>query len=191
MTDTDRQNPESEGVSTKTVVRIMIALAIGIPVVLELFTLFNLVNVRLFGGEEESSPQVEQLAPVQEFAKGDTLFATSPASFVIDEMRIYVRPQHWRFELMLAQADSIQQEDMAITIDSLNLSNGTKIRSPHKLQFEDSSHRWETSWRLPSEHKPTRLFISSMQAISKDSTQRVGQGIRVGQLSIRYDNESD
>ncbi|HKL18000.1 MAG TPA: hypothetical protein VJ905_03495, partial [Halalkalibaculum sp.] len=51
MEDGSPENKKANKKSTKRLVRILVVVGIGIPVLVELLTLFNLVNVQLFTDE--------------------------------------------------------------------------------------------------------------------------------------------
>ncbi|PAU94137.1 hypothetical protein CK503_07950 [Aliifodinibius salipaludis] len=174
--------------STKKLVKILVIVGIGVPVLVELMTLFNLINVQIFEDEKDANSQGFDVEDVRGFGEGDTLFSDQASVVVIDELRIKVSAQEWRFALGLTSADSSSQDELEISVDSLSLQS--------KKMLSGDNNSWEVKqsapaqvygeWILPNGDIPTKLFISSDQKTGKDSTKKVSQEVPLDKVPVRY-----
>ena len=189
MTDKSAKS-DKEG-SRKTLVRILIAVGIGIPVLVELLTLFNLINVQLFEDEKAIRQQASP-TEVREYIIGDTLFADSVTPITLQDMIIKVSPQSWRFELVLARSGSITTAGPLLTADSLKLKSGEIVSDAQSWEMDNSSGSDTTrfSWMLPSGEIPTVLYISTQKSVQKDSASSQQQ-VQLGNIPVRYAQDND
>jgi hypothetical protein len=188
---TDKSAKSDEEGSKKTLVRILIAVGIGIPVLVELLTLFNLINVQLF----EDEKAIRQEAPpteIREYMIGDTLFADSVTPITIQDMLVKVSPQSWRFELALARSGSTTTAGPLLTVDSLKLKSGEIVSDAQSWEMGKSSGSDTTrfNWMLPSGEIPTVLYISAQRSVQKDSVSNQQQ-VQLGNIPVRYAQDDD
>jgi hypothetical protein len=192
MTESNPHKEDASGNSTKRLVRILVIIGIGIPVLVELMTLFNLINVQIFEDEQEVNRQEESVIEVRAIEEGDTLFADYSNALAINLLRIKVSAQEWRFALGLSSVDSLDQRQLQVKIDSLRLQSG-KILSgtdDNPWEIEDTVPiEMSAEWELPNGDIPEILYISSFQYIESDSTKRIQQEIPLGKIPVRYNQE--
>lgn len=175
--------------STKRLVKILVIVGIGVPVLVELMTLFNLIDSQMFGGDENEIQQQEQAAEVREISQGDSLFKDQASPVIIDTLRVDVRGRDWRFKLGLRAVDSVRQETFQLQVDSL------KLQSDKIMSSEDASF-WQVveevpagvygSWDLPDGDIPTALYLSSWQAVDSDSLTHIQQEVPLDKIPVRY-----
>lgn len=193
MESSDTGKTDSEKGSRKKLVRILVVIFIGIPVLVELMTLFNLFNVQLFEEEKEQPiKQEQQLVSSGQLQEGDTLFAEYSSPLRADRMRVKVSAQAWRFELVLAHFDSSSKTLPSVRVDSLLLRSGQMLRPDTTDSWsgvEGNPLALRKEWELPTGDVPTKIFMRSRQAVEDDSTQWVEQEIALGNLPVRYERE--
>ncbi|GAA5521802.1 hypothetical protein LQ318_08605 [Aliifodinibius salicampi] len=192
MTESNSHKEDPSGNSTKRLVKVLVIIGIGIPVLVELMTLFNLINVQIFEGEQEVNQQNESIAELRAIEEGDTLFADYSNALTINLLRIKVSAQEWRFALGLNSVDSLVQQQLQVKVDSLKLQSG-------KILSGTGNNPWEiddtvplamsAEWELPNGDIPGILYISSFQYIESDSTKRIQQEIPLGKIPVRYNQE--
>lgn len=180
---------EQSNNSTKRLVKILVIVGIGIPVLVELLTLFNLVNVQIFEDDKDANSQGFDVEEVRGFSEGDTLFSDQASPIVLDFLRAKVSAQEWRFAIGLGSTDSVSQNELKISVDSLRLQS-------KKILLSSDSNSWEVrqslpaqvygEWVLPNGDIPTMLFISMDQKITADSTKKVSREVRLGKVPVRY-----
>lgn len=179
--------------SLSTWVRVLIIVAIGIPVLVELLTLFNLVKVR-FGEEEDTAKQeMEAAAQPPEVMIGDTLYADQPLTVVMQEMRINVSPSNWEFIIELRKQDPGKPR-FGVMIDSLELNSGKMLPQSEETtgwEGEENSDtsEFEGTWIIPNGDIPKTLFVTVNKIFSPDSVTTVHEDVPLGPIPIRYHRE--
>ncbi len=192
MEEGSSENEESGKKSNRRLVRILVIVGIGIPVLVELLTLFNLVNVQLFSNEKEEVQQVETVKEVPTYVEGDTLFTDYATPIVIRSMEIKVNARQWRYELVLMPADTATVTGDKVRIDSLRLESGKLLSSDqsiHRQSPGEGSPGYLMEWELPSGDIPQRIYLSSTQQVAPDSTATIQKEIPLGKIPIRYRKE--
>ncbi|WP_372638664.1 hypothetical protein [Fodinibius sp.] len=191
MTENHSNSDSNSRNSTKRLVKVLVIVGIGIPVLVELMTLFNLINVQIFEDEEVRQP--EQVAEVRQITEGDTLFRDYGSPITIELMRINVSAQQWQFELGLSLPDSVDREPLDIEVDSMRLNSGkihaTGGNSSWNVQEEYRPSRLQAEWELPNGDIPSTLYISSFQQMKNDTASRVQQEVPLGNIPVRYNRE--
>jgi hypothetical protein len=155
-------------------------------------TLFNLINVQIFEDENDANSNDTNVTDVRGFGEGDTLFSNRASAVFIDQLRVKVSAQEWRFALGMTAVDSVSQDKLQISVDSLKLQS-------EKLLLANDSNRWEVKpsvpakvygeWVLPNGDIPTKIFISTHQPIAADSTHRLSQEVPLEKIPVRYNQE--
>lgn len=175
--------------SRKKLVRWLVILGIGIPVLVELLTLFNLINVQ-FTDEEQQLPNTSETATERAVVEGDTLFKSSADPLVIRQLLIKVNAQEWEFELGLAYAGDAPGPDTRFTIDSLLLNSGTVLQSQNvEWEIDEGQTQLEAKWDLPPGDIPTALFLSTFQQFSSDSLAKTPREIKLNKIPVRYNTD--
>ena len=178
--------------STKRLVKILVIVGIGIPILVELMTLFNLINVQIFEDNKDTNGKDFNVEDVRGFGEGDTLFADRETTVFIDQLRVKVSAQEWRFALGMTSLDSISQDKLQIGVDSLKLKS-------NKMLLGNESSSWVVKqstpakvygeWVLPNGDIPTKLFISMNQQVVEDSVNKVTQEILLDKIPVRYNQK--
>lgn len=191
MEHNNSDTSDSESGSNKKLVRILIIVGIGIPVLVELLTLFNLVNVQLFEDDSELDRKKESIVEVRKLTEGDTLFADYASPVAVESMRIKVSAQEWKFELIFTHLNPREVEKFGLRIDSLKLNSGQILRTINDSEQKTESNvsRTRAEWKLPSGDIPQMLFLSSLQAISEDSTETIHTEVPIGNIPVRYSRD--
>lgn len=187
---TDQPAKSSDEESSKTLVRVLIILGIGIPVLVELLTLFNLINVQLFE-DEEVIKQEDQPVKVQEYVIGDTLFADTAVPIAIADMLIKVSAREWEFKFMLNRSDTLSEMDSEIKVDSIKLKSGKILEGEEWEIHDEKPSMLVMEWDLPNGDMPTVLYMSAQQSMPKDSVSNLQQQVQLGKIPVRYSQDND
>lgn len=181
MTNSDTSNSE-EG-SKKILIRTLIIVGIGIPVLVELLTLFNLVNVQLFNNETDQMQKKSQPEQAVAFTEGDTLFADSNYPVVISAMQINVSAREWVFELQLLPSDTTIQAPLLVKVDSLELKNSDLLSNSQEWS---GSQPKSMRWPLPNGQMPVKLYMSAQESVAEDSVRHLYQEVPLDNIPVRY-----
>jgi len=192
MSEEPSKNEASSG-SQKYLVRILLLVAIGVPVILEFLTFFNLIKFRLWDGEKRDQQEQVQKTEhkVREFSVGDTLFAESSVLITLQDMHIYVSPKTWKFEMKLRVMGASQ--DFKFSIDSLGLENGERVPveelSEHETEEESGTQEIEGEWTIPNREVPNELFITIHKRASADSVAKIHKRVPISKPVVRYHHD--
>jgi len=183
----DKSNNEKG--SNKKLVRILVIIGIGIPVIVELLTLFNLVNVRFF--EEKDKAESSQQVEVRKFSQGDTLFSETAVPLVIDDLSMKVNPQKWNFKLTLSTIDELEGQGFKLRVDSLKLSNEDILRDSKGWEAEGKGKLNQTlEWDLPSGEIAKILYTTfQTSSPSQEDMSKITKEIHLGNLPVRYTSD--
>ncbi len=183
---------ETSNSSTKRLVKILVIVGIGIPVLVELMTLFNLIDSQMLGGEDPEAKSDEQVTEVQGISQGDSLFTEYATVVTVDTLRVNVSARNWRFVLGLRAADSVDQKELQLQVDSLKLQSEKVLRGDESYSWNIANELPVTAhggWELPNGDIPTMLYISSRQKANQDSLARVQQEVPLDKIPVRYNQE--
>lgn len=178
--------------STKRLVKILVILGIGIPVLVELMTLFNLIDAQMFEGDETEVQGSEQSVEVRAMSEGDSLFTDYSSTITLKRLRVRVSAQEWRFELGLQAVDNISQDELQISIDSLKLQSDKILLEENSSEREIKNERpvtINTQWELPNGDIPKEMYISSVQKVSSDSVAPIQEQVFLDKIPVRYSQE--
>lgn len=191
------QNESSTKKESSTIkkkwLRIIIIVAIGIPVLIELSTLFNLLKVQFFGKEEATNEQVQPAESVREVFSGDTLVIDESFKMVLKNMRVNVSPNRWEFEIALGSA-GVPKHSSSFFIDSLGLNSGMTLpgggeSSEWSTNQEAEKMTIRREWEIPNGDIPRTLFIRLEKEVAPDSLVKVHKEVPLGTIPVRYHAE--
>ncbi|MDZ7771704.1 MAG: hypothetical protein U5K31_03035 [Balneolaceae bacterium] len=163
--------------NTMRLVKWLVIIGIGIPVLVEVLTLFNLVQVRLFEGEDPAS-EVRSQDPaaatdgLSVLGAGDRLtFEGDVPVLRLEEKMIMVAPEEWQFTLSLAPDSlSVLSEGVQFRffVDSLRLRSGELLegKGPFRWPLEGEGVQGQPEiqqflwrWAFPPGDLPQRVFV--------------------------------
>lgn len=192
MTNENSGQESGSNTSNKKLVKILVIVGIGIPVLVELMTLFNLINVQFTDKEANQKETVGEVSESLDYTQGDTLFSNSTYPVHIAMMEINVSTQDWQFLLTLSTPLKDDQMYTPITLDSLRLQSGKTI-SVEQDQSEKTTqagrHAISIKSSLPNSDIPQKLFLS-MPPQQQDSLKKQTEtrSIKLGHIPVRYTN---
>lgn len=188
--------------SDKYLIRILLIVAIGIPVLLESMTFFNLIKFRLWDHSKSSKQKSQKVSQVEGFSAGDTLLTDHPLIVTLNDSRINVGPNQWIFEMEM-RAYGNPSYEYHINIDSLGLSKGIIIPGTQNADWETETEnenegnegtdeeylKMEGKWRIPNGEIPQKLFITLQKVFTADSVVQLHKTLPLKKPPIRYHPE--
>jgi len=187
----NNEKTNTSGSGTKWL-RILIVVAIGIPVLLEVSTLYNLVKVHIWGKDEAPVEETQPAEEIREYISGDTLVADPP--LVLRDMRISVSPTEWNFRLILETAEKPSTE-YQVLIDSLELNSGERLANGRSAGWmfrpESKTYLHAETWQIPNGDIPRNLKFRVRENYYSDSAKVRNEKIRLGPIPVRYRSDAD
>ncbi|MDX1672049.1 MAG: hypothetical protein R3211_06885 [Balneolaceae bacterium] len=180
----NRETPEEPDNRSWRYVKIFILIAVAIPVLLELFTLFNLFNVRLFEGEKENLPATRA---EQKVGIGEPLLPGTVPSIILKEARVWAEPDRWVLDMTM-EVEQLPEHSYTLNLDSLHLHSGNTIAGPKTKQWAGGAAKggFRTVWNMPPGDTPDRLKVSTITQFAEDSAHVITQEVSLGKIPVRY-----
>lgn len=195
MPNRSTQDKDSTGSNRKLVI-ILVIIAIGIPVLIELFTFFNLVKVQLFEEQKKTNgvEKIRETGRKEAIATGDTLFAVSPGAVILQDKRISVTPYTWKFQMGFI-SDSQTAAHTYIHVDSLSLQSGRMLSVQQSLEWQKEQDarnaRAHFGQEIPSGDMPYRIFLQLQPAPGADFLPVIRRTFLIGSVPVRYQRQGN
>lgn len=108
----------------RNLVRLLIALGIGIPILVEALTFLGLVENRLFGGGDGRRPTP---TPTRRVGVGDEVLPDTPQSEIVRELMILADGERWQFTMTVA-VENPDDAPYEFRLGEVTLGDGTVVR---------------------------------------------------------------
>jgi len=160
--------------SSKWLVRSLIILGIGIPVVVELTTLMGLIgNSFSDQGATNSNTSEEN---VRRIRPGNELLPETPPSEVLKTAYVLAGSGSWEFNMTITLSKLKGLQSLSVTLDSLTTRNGVKIYEPVTYQRNaldaDSAYTLDARWDIPAGEQPKSIHMNATYIGYGDSLSR-------------------
>lgn len=183
------ETPEPEASSAnKKLVRILVLIGIGIPILIEAITLFRLIGGHM---DEESASAAPDTSAAQVVNVGDELLPATPPAEVIAELIVEPNPAAgtWVFE-MEVEVRNATGHPYTLEVSALETQDGTRQRQ----QF---SQRWapgdegelEAEWSLPEGQLPRSLTARGRLHVTADSVREATRRVELGRVPVQWRRE--
>jgi hypothetical protein len=168
MTSRNSTSETEKDSTPKWLVRILVIVGIGVPVLIELFTFSGLISNHLFESSEDqgetSATESKAIGP-STISTGDTLFVGSSVPLVIRNLQLEIYPDKWVFTVRLSPEKSKNIETSTL-IQALHTQN--RVRDKEKVLnwgAADTAAKTVT-WTLESSERPVGIEFSN-KAVSQ------------------------
>ena len=169
--------------SSKRIVRILVIVGIGIPVMIELVTLFGLVTDSM--DDKKAGTAHRQSMEELRVKPGDEFLPATPAKEIIHSAKVSAQKRKWIFDLELqisGQTDGSYQ----LKLDSLRTRNGTLIPSTFKWEASTATDPiFKTQWKLPPGEQPDALILSAMFSDTTGQVQNISRKVIFDKVPVR------
>lgn len=159
----ERQTPdpgEGDGVSRRWLVRLLVALGIGVPVAVEGATFLGLVKTRLFGGGE--SPDATTTTTRGASVSDELLPETGPSD-TLERASVSARSDGWAFSATVA-VENTGDAPYTFRVDAVTTEGGTRVAeraSTGRIPAGESA-TLEHTWRLPTGETPAAMTVAGV-----------------------------
>ena len=188
--ESNESEAKKSGISTKTLVRILIAIGIGIPILVELFTVFELFNIHLFSGDEAEH---HEEVPIHRVIEGSRILPGDLPVLTLEHARVWAEPNKWIFEMEMEMDDS-PAHPFELTFNHLVTTGERMIDEPQTIRWEDKGQdddEYDVKWSIPPGETPLSLTVVLKSIISQDSTKEVTREVKFGKIPVQYGDEED
>ena len=168
------------------VIRLLVGLGIGIPVLVEGATFASLVGERLLGGgEDASAPVFTQTPTADRIGIGDELLpSTAPPDRLVDAA--ITTDGGWTLELTVA-VDNTTDTGYGLRLGPVYTDDGTSIEGGTSTgRIPPGESRTVTgTWDLPSSDTPDALELTALTLPENGTTTAVTERVPLGKVPVR------
>ncbi len=144
---------QAGGSSRRTLLRILIALAFGIPILVELFTFLGLIEVSLLGGDGGDGGTTTTTTAETDVGIGDELLpASTPTETVTDA---YVSTDTWTFVLAV-EVENTGDAPYQLYLTGVTTAEGTQVQETARSDRIDPGATGSVTarWDIPEGEQP-------------------------------------
>jgi hypothetical protein len=175
------QAPDDEDSrSLKLLVRLLIVLAIAIPLVIEGATVVSLVGEQ-FGPE---APATATPVPERSVTEGDELLTETPQRERITEALVTVREEAWSFSLTVAVSNN-ESVPYELQVGPVQTGGGDTVsgRATTGQVAPGANTTLRRTWELPAGQRPASITVVALRYT--DPVTRTDRTVNFGQIRVR------
>lgn len=167
--------------SNKTFVRVLVIVAIGIPVLIELATLTRLVGSHMDGGPPSPADSLE----AETVQYGEDLLPATPQSEELGRTLVTAGRSSWTFELTL-EVENGSAHPYRLTLTDLVATDGSLVRTSETRTWDPGeASAFETSWTIPADEAPQYLVLTASRNLETDSVRTATRRIAFGKVPVQ------
>lgn len=171
----------ARAVSRRTLIRLLVGAAIGIPIAVEGRTLIGLVDKHFFGGERHERDDTERADRV---GVGDEVLPETAASERISDMYVEAPDETWTFHLVI-EITNHGEAPYEFSVGPVTTTGGTVDGRERTEALEPgASTTLNAAWTIPEGSKPTDV---SVRAVTNpgDDAELVERVVSLGNVPVK------
>lgn len=182
--EAERPSPETMAPSSKRLVRILLIIGIGIPVLIESATLIRMIGGYM-GGEEaaqESTPEATETYVVE----GDELLPETPPAERIVTLTVEPQSEAWVFTMEL-DVENTTARPYELELGEVEVGDGQVVQQTVSQRWDaGAAETMAAEWRLPVGQIPSGLTARARWHIGTDSTRTLTRPVQFGQIPVQW-----
>jgi hypothetical protein len=152
-------------VSRRWLIRILVGIGIGIPILVEATTFLGLLRERLFGGAEDDGGETSTATttPSPGLGVGDELLPETPQSETLTDAVVRIGDDAWTFELVV-DVENTGEAPYELRRSTVTTDGNTTVEEPASTgQIPAGASRELTNgWELPTGESPETLDVTAV-----------------------------
>lgn len=187
-----------------TLVKWLFIIGVGIALLLEVLSLFNLVPVQFWEEEQQEAVVEVGSAGLNLAEEGERYFRETAGGVILRQFRITVGPDGWRFRMEFS-GDSLAMDSDSLSsvpaveegsvrwelaVDSLALGSGQTLESRGPVALLSISNAREMvasfEWEIPSGDLPSAAYLRLQRRVDGRPDVSVIEEMRFGNIPTRY-----
>lgn len=178
--------PEDEAVRRRWILRALVGLGIGLPILIEARTFIGLIRVHLLGAEPDDggTTSTPTQTPEPSVGVGDELLEGSEPTETVQEVRLRVLESGWRFELTVA-VENTTDVPYELRLGDVRTRGGESVdggASTGQIPAGESAVVEET-WPLPAESRPETLQVTAL-SYNDDGVDLTEETVTLGRVPL-------
>lgn len=179
--------PETGGWDRRTLVRVLIGLAFGIPILVELLTFLGLIDARLFGGDgddgEEPTTTATTTTPERRVGVGDELLPeTVPTETLVDA---YVVAGEWTVVLQV-EVENTGDVPYEFNLTGVGTEAGSRVAMNASTDRIDPGGTASVTGRaaIPQGEKPASVRVVAV-TFGEEGPRSVARDVALSRVPLR------
>lgn len=167
----------------RNLVRLLIGLGIGIPILVEGLTFLGLIESHIFGGRDghdRSTP-----TPGRRVGVGDELLPDTPQPETVQEMLILAADEPWQFTMSVA-VENTGDVPYELRLGEVTLSDGSTVQgggSTGRVPAGESGTA-AAQWSIPAGSTPQSV-VATGSAYGADTPSVTSEVIRLSKVPVQ------
>lgn len=172
---------ENRGVSRRTLLRILIAVAVGIPILIESITF-----LRLLLSPDEDEEDGGDGTGDDAVGIGDEILKETPQEETISNAVVLVREENWFFSLGVEIQNNTQKE-YRIEFGNVKTKSGKTFPSEvgSFIVEPEQTRTVESEWVLPEAEMPDEVTVTAVYSDEQGEQQEITQDIKLGKIPLQ------
>ncbi|MEF8829198.1 MAG: hypothetical protein V5A49_09185 [Haloarcula sp.] len=174
-----------DGPEQKTLLRLLIIVGIGLPILIEVVTFGSMMGHHLTGGAGGEPVAETPTAEPAGAGVGDPILESSAVSARIEAASVVTTDEGWRFTLEV-NVTNTASETAAVRLDSVTTRNGETVEgaaSTGQLPVEQTDDVTK-SWLLPSGERPDTVSVTVSLYPDGSPTQSTQYTVALGDIPV-------
>ncbi|SEW19159.1 hypothetical protein [Halobacterium jilantaiense] len=178
---------DDSDVTRRWLIRAVVGLGLGIPVVVEGATLVGLVESWLFGdGEGDDAAASTTTASEPATVVGDDLLPTTDRAETLADATVYARDDGWRFELAV-DVENSGDRPYELRLGTVTTQDGARVdgdAATDRLAVGESA-TLSASYDLPDGETPATMAVVGVEYVDGGGERFFQQTVRFGNIPVR------
>ncbi|MFB6142351.1 MAG: hypothetical protein ABEJ30_03295 [Halorientalis sp.] len=171
-------------VDRKRLVKVLLVLAIAVPLLIEGMTFAGLFQAKVFDGGGPGNETATGTPDRPRVGVGDTVLAATPQTERVTDATIRARDGTWVFRLEFA-INNTANSDYRFRVGEVTTTGGETASGTGSAVVPAGESATVTGeWRLPEGTQPDTVVLVGVQL---DDGTRVSERVRVARVPVRYD----
>lgn len=166
----------------RTLIRLLVILAIGIPVAVEAVTFFGLIEAQLFGGDGGDSTRTPTADRV---GVGDELLPATPPTETVTDAEIRGQDAPWLFVLTVA-VENPTDAPYELQLETLTLGSGETVAGGASTGRVPPGGTGQVTgaWEIPEGSTPATLAVRGV-AHREDGREETTADVALAKVPVR------
>lgn len=178
-----------DGIDHKRLVRFLIVIGIGIPLLIEGLTFAGLVSDHLLVGGGTDGPETGTATSTPEVERvgiGDELLADTPQNETVTDAKITATERGWVFTITV-DVNNTGERGYDLTLESVTTMDGKRVSEPASVTVAPGERQTLTaSWTLPEAKRPDSIAVIAVrQGDGNQSDSTTARQVPVERFPVR------
>lgn len=150
------------GPEQSTLIRVLIVVGIGLPIIIEVATFGGMLSHQLAGGGDDGTAAASTPTPEVEGANvGDEILEAADPTAHVDRASVFTTDDGWQF-LLGVNVTNAGQDPVTVTLGTVTARNGATVEGTGTTGTlaPGETGRATGSWLLPAGERPASVVVT-------------------------------